>query len=186
MSEFKRAYVGNEVRRPGTEYVGGLQSTRRAVGVVVERFLAPEPEFPFDAYETGNRAGMDAYRTQLSIARGLPAQIKVYWQDTQTIEYLVEGEVEPNYPGGGCYRAWDREFPVLAVESGGYGDITVLTPDGEAAVFVASDSIHSADRSQADYKAQVLGAVAQYLDKTVPADDEPEETTDAEQFENAH
>ncbi len=99
--------------------------------------------------------------------------------------------MEPNYYGGGCYRAWDREFPLFSVETGGYGDITVLTPDGESAVYVYGhdlpgyDDLHSHHPDDAQFRLLVTTAVQRYLDKTVNDDPEPAETATAEQSENA-
>ena len=177
---FKHVSLGYEVRRVGAKYVGGFPSEdRRPLGIVVERFPHPQPKFPLD----GTDADKTAWATQKNAVDGIPAQIAVYWQDTKQVERMLETDVLPNYPGGGCYRAWDREFPLFAVETGGYGDISVLTPDGEAAVF---DMPEPSDASTEDYVEHVIRVVRSYLTKTVSdVVDEPIEPDTQEQFENA-
>lgn len=186
---FQRVYLGYEVRRPGTKHVGGgwPSQDRLPLGVVVERFTYPVPVAPRDHSEEA----MNELRTARSIAEGTPAQIAVYWQDTKVVERLLETDVVPNYPGDqGIYRAWSREFPVFALESGGYGDVTILHPNGESAVYVYGGH-HPAYEALAhdpeeQFKYLVRLAVEQYLTGPSAKDQpEPAETALAEQAENA-
>lgn len=183
MTEFKLSHIGYEVRRAGADFVGGFPGEdRRPVGIVVERYTHPEPQWP--GLDDASR--LAEFHVQRNLVQGLPAQIAVYWQDTKAVERLLETDVVPNYPGGAIYRTWDREFPVLAVETGGYGDVTVLTPDGEQAVYVYGHDLPGYDDAEPDdqFRLLITTAVAQYLDKTVHQE-EPAETCLVENFENA-
>jgi hypothetical protein len=187
MTEFKHTSTGYEVRRKGTGFVGGFPSDdHRAVGIVVERFTHPQPKLPVEDVMSMSNPDREAWHTQRNIVAGMPAQIAVYWQDTKVVERLLETDVEPNYPGGAAYRAWDREFPVFAVETGGYGDVHVLTPDGEQAVYIYGHDLPGYDDAEPDdaFRLLVTTAVAKYLDKTM-SNEEPAELANAEQYENA-
>lgn len=190
MSEFKRVSLGYEVRRLNADYVGGFPSEdRRPLGIVVERFPYPIPVTPRD----GSEQAVEEWHRERSIAEGTPAQIAVYWQDTKVVERLLETDVIPNYPGDqGVYRAYDREFPMFAVESGGYGDVTVLLPNGEVAAYVYGPDLPGYNELENDperqFKWLVRQGVEQYLavGTTKPEDaEEPVETALMEQFENA-
>lgn len=140
--------IGHQVRRTGA------QPDTRNTGVIVEATTHPDEQ----------------------TAQTLPAQLKVYWRVTGLIEELLSTDVEGAYPGGNAYRAWDRDFPLFAVETGGYGDIIVLTPDGETAITVTEDDMDNGAReytldpdSEQPWKHQVLTAVERYLDKMVSA-----------------
>lgn len=139
--------IGHLVRRVGA------QADTKNTGVIVETVSPADQE----------------------LAAVLPAQLKVYWRVSGLIEELLSTEVEGAYPGGNAYRAWDGDFPLFAVETGGFGDITVITPDGETAITVTEEDMATGAReytldpdSDQPWKHQVLTAVERYLDKTAP------------------
>lgn len=140
--------IGHLVRRVGA------QADTKNTGVIVEAVVHQHPE----------------------LAQTFPAQLKVYWRVTGLIEELLSTDVEGAYPGGNAYRAWDGDFPLFAVETGGFGDITVVAPDGETAITVTEEDMATGAReytlepdSDQPWKHQVLTAVERYLDKTVGA-----------------
>lgn len=139
--------IGHLVRR------AGAQADTKNTGVIVETVSPADQE----------------------LAAVLPAQLRVYWRASGLIEELLSTEVEGAYPGGNAYRAWDGDFPLFAVETGGFGDITVITPDGETAITVTEEDMATGAReytldpdSDQPWKHQVLTAVERYLDKTAP------------------
>lgn len=173
----KNLLVGHQVRRTGEPH--GTVET----GVIVKRFTAPYPD-------AAKKVSNEQFSRDVSMTRSAPAQVLVFWTGADLVpdrtEWLTEIDIDGDYPGGNTYRAWDREFPVFAVESGGYGDVSVLTPDGERAVYVYGHDLPGYDDAEPDdaFRLLVTTAVAQYLDKTVN-NEEPAELANAEQSENA-
>lgn len=164
---------GTQVRRAGAPY------NTSNTGIVVEHIAHPLPS-ACGVDETDPQARED-WATQFNLAQAMPAQIKVYWKQTGLIEQLLSTEVEANYPGGAQYRAWDREFPLFSIEQGGYGDVSVYTPDGEQAI-----QVFGPDFPDLEWDDLIEYAVRLYLSKMaeIPAA-EPVEPDTQEQFENA-